>query len=354
MADLNDILKPITGLTGSGLLQSLGTSENVRDFQHASKLFVTNNHQLTPKTQYLYHVFFNLNTQALSYITNKFDTIKQIESGMLVKSVDLPKYKLNTKTLNAYNKKEIVQSKIDYEPITITLHDDSGNVVRDLWQAYLNYYYRDSDYQLNAYTAVSKNIYNQRTTDQWGYTVKNPLATASNFFRTIQIYSLSLKKYSLYELINPKIEGFDHGRHEAGQGTGLMEHTMRISYEAVKYSQGYVNSGNVNGFGKEHYDTQPSPLSPLGGGTKSILGPGGLIDSATNIAENISEGNFGAAALGALRASQNLKNFDIAKVAKQESVDAINNVIRNTANGPFNFPSPGSAPKPNQATPGNR
>ena len=352
MGLLDSILKPITGTTGSGLLKSLGTSESVRDFQHGNRLFVTNGYQLAPKRQYLYHVFFNLNTQALTYIDQKFNNvIKQIEAGMLVKAVDLPKYRLTTKTLNAYNKKEIVQSQITYEPIQITLHDDGGNVVRDLWKAYLEYYYRDTDYRVTDYTAVTKNIYAARKTDQWGYTVKNTLDTASNFFRTIQIYSLNNKQYSLYELINPKIDSFEHGRHEASQGTGVMEHTMRISYETVKYNSGYVASGNVSGFGKEHYDTQPSPLTPLGGGTKSILGPGGLIDSATNIAENISEGNFGAAALGALRASQNLKNFDFKAVATAETAGAIRGVLRNTANGPFNFPSPNNTPKVNQAEP---
>ena len=56
MPILDDILKPITGMTGSGLLKSLGTSESVRDFQHGNRLFVTNGYQLAPKRQYLYHV----------------------------------------------------------------------------------------------------------------------------------------------------------------------------------------------------------------------------------------------------------------------------------------------------------
>ena len=110
MPILDDILKPITGMTGSGLLKSLGTSESVRDFQHGNRLFVTNGYQLAPKRQYLYHVFFNLNSDALNFVGGNFkNVIKQIEVGMLVKAVDLPKYKLETKTLNAYNKKEIVQ-----------------------------------------------------------------------------------------------------------------------------------------------------------------------------------------------------------------------------------------------------
>jgi hypothetical protein len=347
MSILDSILKPITGLTGSGLLKSLGQSENMRDYQHASKLFVSNGYELSPKTQFLYHVYFNINSSARSLVQN-WDSLKKLEVGMLVKSVDLPKYKLNTKVLNAYNRKQIVQSKLDYEPVQLVMHDDSQNVARDLWQAYLKYYYRDTDYGVDKYKVI--NTYDPRITDQWGYTIRGDTGAAQNFFTSIKIYSLSLKKYSLYELINPKIDGFEHGRHDVSQGTGTMEHTMRVSYETVKYSQGYVGSGNVSGFAQQHYDTQPSPLSPLGGGTKSILGPGGLIDSAANIADNLGEGNFGAAALGALRASQNLKNFDFKAVAKQESIDSIRNVIRNTANGPFKFPSPNSE-KPNQATP---
>lgn len=337
MALLDDVIGAVTGDTGSGILRSLGAGESIRDFRHASKLFVTNNFELAPKYAWLYHVYFNINPNVKTngQSASIIDAIKQGEAGMLVKSVDLPKYKTNNKTYNAYNKKQVVPGRIEYDPVQIVLHDDTANVVRDLWYAYMSHYYRDTDYQRNQYPVA--NTYNKRRTDMWGYSPKTP--AAENFFTSIQIYSLSNKKFSMYELINPKIDSFSHGRHEASNGTGVMEHTMSLSYETVLYQQGATNGGAVLGFGRDHYDTQPSPLTPLGGGTKSIMGPGGLFDSANSIIGNMNNGNLGMAAVAALRAGKNLQNFDFKAVAKEEIAGKVSDVLRSTASGPFKFPA---------------
>ena len=336
MALLDKMIGAVTGETGSGILRSLGSNETVRDFRHASKLFVTNNFELAPKYTWLYHVFFNINPYVKNFgSASKIDKIKQAEAGMLVKSVDLPKYKTNNKTYNAYNKKQVVAGHIEYDPVQIVLHDDTANVVRDMWYAYMSYYYRDMDHEKNQYPVV--NTYNKRRTDQWGYAPTT--LRSENFFTSIQIYSLSNKRFSMYELINPKIDSFGHGRHEASNGTGVMEHTMSLSYETVLYQQGFTNGGAVKEFGKEHYDTQPSPLTPLGGGTKSIMGPGGLFDAANSIVGNMNNGNYKMAALGALRAGKNLQNFNFKAVVKEEISGKVSDALRGSAGGPFNFPA---------------
>lgn len=326
------LVDQLLGVSGSGLLRSLGSSETIRDFRHASKLFVANNYELAPKYAWLYHVFFRINPNVML----RGLPLKNIEAGMLVKSVDLPKFKTNSKTLNAYNRKQIVLGKIEYDPVQLVLHDDTANVVRDMWADYLRYYYRDNDN--DAAKFANANTYDHRTSSSWGFTPQQAGA-AQNFFTSIDIYSMTNKKFAKYQLLNPKIDSFGHGRHEASNGTGTLEHTMSISYEGVLYSSGSTRGGQIDGFGNEHYDTQPSPLSPLGGSTKSITGPGGLINSASDLLGNISDGNFGAAAIGALRMGKNLQNFDFKAVAKEEVTGAVSNVLRNTANGPFNFPA---------------
>jgi hypothetical protein len=345
---LNSLLKSVTGQTGSGLLKGLGKSESVRDFQHAARLFTDNAHALVPKHQFLYHVFFKINPRAItSSMWGQQDSIKKIEAGMLVKAVDLPKYKVDSKTLNAYNKSQIIQTKIKYDPISITLHDDSANVVRDLWYAYLSFYFRDTDHLDAAYKKGSiYGSYDARSTTNWGYRPLTPVGAENEpFFTSIEIYSLSQKKFSKYELVNPIIESFEHGRHEASNATGIMEHTMRVSYETVKYSTGLTNtpgSANpVSGFAQQHYDKQPSPLTPLGGGTRSILGPGGLIDSASSITQDLADGNFLRAGFTALRAGKNLKELDIKKSIKTEAVGLVTGAIRNAGNtsNPFSFPT---------------
>jgi hypothetical protein len=328
MAGLNSILK------------GLGQHEGVRDYRHASKVFVDNNYELAPKQQFLFHVFFELSPTASNMLQPA--TLKKVEAGILVKNIDLPKFRVDIKKYNAYNKKDFVQTALQYDPISIVLHDDGANVVRDLWRCYLKYYYRDSDYggsnTLGNQNSVFRNprYSDTRGTDRWGFTPQ--ASNAEDFFISVKIYSLNQGKYSLYELMNPKIESWDHGRHDVSQGTGLMEHTMRLNYQAVNYSDGYVKAGQVKGFATTRYDKQPSPLSPLGGGTKSITGPGGLVDSANEIGDAFGQGDYLKAGFLALRAGQNFKNFDLKKAATAEIGETINGAIRSGGGGQFSFP----------------
>ena len=125
----------------NNFLKQIATGDSIKDFRHASRLFVDNNYRLSPKYSWIYHVFFDLNPQ----LTRIRDSNKLIEHGMLVKAVDLPKFTVQNKTLNEYNRPNIVQTKINYNDVNITFHDDMANVIRGFWYDYLTYYYRDLD-----------------------------------------------------------------------------------------------------------------------------------------------------------------------------------------------------------------
>jgi hypothetical protein len=85
---------------------------------------------------------------------------------------------------------------------------------------------------------------------------------------------------------------------------------MTVAYEAVLYGKGAVGPA-VDGFATAYYDTAPSPLSPLGGGTKSILGPGGLFQTASEVTDDISKGNFLAAGLKVANAAKTFKGASL-------------------------------------------
>ena len=123
-------------------------SDYLRDYTHASKTFRTNSYQNAPKFKFLFHVYFEIDRDAFAGFnggragTNvNFDT----NFGILVKDVRLPSYNMNTVQLNQYNRKRIVQTKIKYDPVDITFHDDNGDTVNGLWEAYYTYYYNDSN-----------------------------------------------------------------------------------------------------------------------------------------------------------------------------------------------------------------
>jgi hypothetical protein len=204
--------------------------------------------------------------------------------------VQLPKFTVQTKTHNAYNRKTIQQEKIIYDPVTITFHDDSADIVRKFWYNYYSYYYRDSDYPIENFSDDSK--YKQRQQQNWGYSPKTDLAGNIPFITSIRIYSLHQKRFSSYYLIRPMIQIFQHGQHEAG-GYTPMEHSMTVNYESVLYDTGPVSNGTVMGFAEVHYDQTSSPLRNLG----ALIGAGG------SILNSIENGDLGSTVQNVLNAT---------------------------------------------------
>ena len=299
-------------------LQQIGQGDDLRDYQHASRTFVDSLYRLSPKMGTLFHVFVDLNQQVASTDQNS-----QIEIGLMAKRVNLPRYSVQTKTLNSYNRKTINQERIKYDPVNMVFHDDSADVVRKFWYDYYRYYYRDSDYEQNTFDAPHK--YNLRQQQEWGFSPR--LASAQNFISSIRIYSLHQKRFSSYALIRPTITSFQHGEHVSGAYEPL-EHQMSLEFEAVLYEEGAVSNGSVQGFNVIHYDNTPSPLTSLGGGTTSILGPGGLVDGIGDTVTNLANGNFLGAGLGAFRTFNNFKNADLKTIASAEVRQTAINVVR--------------------------
>lgn len=306
-------------------VQQVIQGDSVKGWDHASKLFVANNYALAPKNTFLYHVFFDLNRNA-NILNNVSDQRKQIELGMLVKQVSLPKFSIETKSLNAYNRKHIVQTKLGYDPVSITFHDDASNVVRNFWFDYYSYYYRNSDggtsQSLENINASHDEITSFRRQRDWGYTIRGSQDGATvkaPYLTSIRIYSLFNKEFSEYVLVNPIIKSFSHGEHNAS-GTDPLSHQMTIEYETVLYAYGNVTTNNVTGFGDLHYDHSPSPLTPAGGGTQSIFGQGGIVQSVSDIGKDLATGNIGSAIFKGARVGNTLKGANLGAMLLPEAI----------------------------------
>jgi hypothetical protein len=325
-------------------------------YEHATKLYIADAHKLAPKNKYLYYVSINIGVGAQT-ASGIFDSIiggggggvtslsliQQYQAGMLVKSVDLPKFSMDVKSINAYNKKNIVQTAIKYEPIGITFHDDNADVVTRLWNDYYTYYYRDSDYSKESYQQhhINTGVYASRTDDRWGYTIRN--AGLEPFLRNIQIFSLHNKRFTEYTLINPYITSWRHGTHSAEGGNDVMENQMTIMYETVKYKTGSVNAIDVNGFGTLHYDNTASPISGgglfgqvLGGIAETALGGGGDLARPDG---SESKGSIFSQIAGAAGALNALGGINLAQVGAGVLGKIGGDALKNAANG-LSIPSP--------------
>lgn len=314
-------------------LRELGSGTSIKDFKHASKIFVDDNYRLSPKYTFLFHVAFDLNPELSR--TAMQHPLQVLEAGMLVKSVQLPKYTIDTKTYNAYNRVNIVQNKLKYDAVNIEFHDDSADVIRNLWYDYMSYYYRDTDYTTNFYQQSHK--YNERGSTAWGYQPARYGSNANSVERmlnSIRIYSLHQKKFSEYILVNPTITSFQHGEHQ-NSSNEIMKHSMTVNFETVLYAGGYVVPDSTMNFAMLHYDNEPSPLTPQGGGTLSILGPGGLMAAADSVIDQLGQDppNILGAAFTAFKSAQNFKGANLGAIAGAGLAQIGRNVL--TGNNPL-------------------
>lgn len=227
------------------LLGGLGLGK-VRDYAHAAKTFRSNGFANAGRYKFLFHVYFNMNpavggmSRTLSY---------------LVKKIELPKFTVDLKELNQYNRKQITQTKIKYNPITITFQDDNAAQIRELWRAYYNYYYADGRYQGSVYNFNDLYI-GTRLNTNWGLNA----GSYEPFFNSIDIYSLHGGEAAKISIINPIISNFNHDTHDYADGSALLEHTMTFNYTSVKYENGYYRG--TPGFGDfAFYDNVASDLA---------------------------------------------------------------------------------------------
>lgn len=305
---------------GQEELQPFPPGEGLRDYTHASKTFRSSGYNLAPRNKFLFYVYFNLNT-SIPAVANLVSGGKSSTIGLMVKSAQLPGYTIDVQTMNQYNRKRLVQTKINYNPAQIVFNDDSSDLIRNMWYQYYQYYYTDPTYKygntpnqkgvlgdlqvptvFGGFSYGVNDTYSaSRGAQKWGLAGQgynnpslNSLATsvltgaASGqvpFFNDITISGMSQKTYAQYVMINPLITEWTHDTYDYSQGNGLMSHTMSIRYENVKYYSGAVGgaqpSDPVTGFADpSYYDTNISPIA-VPGSNNTVMTQGTIRTSTT-------------------------------------------------------------------------
>jgi hypothetical protein len=335
-------------------------ADGLKDYAHAAKTFLTNGYEFAPRNKFLFHVFFTINTEVPAIRQTFGNEVATI--GLMVKNIQLPNYSISVDTLNQYNRKRLVQSKIEYQPTTVEFHDDGGDLVRNMWYNYYAYYYKDPsqkyDNVLNTngnlgpligtpagFNYNRRDIYDQnRAVNDWGYIGESyadgyqfPMGDSGKapFFRDIRIFGLCQHKFASYVLINPMITEWQHDTYDYSDGGGQMTNRMSIRYETVKYYSGDVGGvrpdTNVVGFADPaNYDTVRSALSRPGS-TATVLGQGGLLDAGIGIIEDLASGGV-AGVVGAVQkagtAYNTFKDKNIRSIVNEEVNTSARAIIR--------------------------
>jgi hypothetical protein len=285
----------------TNFLSNKGYGPILKDYQHASRLYVDSTYARAPKVGFLYFVQLNINRAAVKDTTWGERDIFDV--GLLVKKTDLPKFTIETETMNQYNRKTVVQKKLSYNPISIDLHDDNSDITHNLWVNYYKNYYADSNLPSRAFedTKFGTTDYNYGRYDN-GLTVP--------FFDSIDLYVLHQGQFTQYTLLNPKVKDWQHDSVSQDSGNKILQNKFSIEYESVIYQTGTIRPGEEPAsWAAVYYDTDPSPLLVGGNeansptyargkstfdkpGKASVFGPAKsqtsnpLVDIATILAKN--------------------------------------------------------------------
>lgn len=240
----------------------LSASSNtvLRDYQHADRLFATDSYAKAPKFGFIYFIQINLNPDAISFLDPTFAETDRFDIGLLAKSADLPRFQISTETLNQYNRKSVIQTKINYSPISITFHDDNSNITHRLWKNYFKYYYADGNQSPTAYGDTK-----YQTIDYKYGLYNTATGTQTPMIDSIDMYVLHQGKFTQYTLINPKITEWSHDNVNQAEGAKILQNKMQVAYENILYAEGeIILETSPPGFGAIYYDLVSSPLTLAG------------------------------------------------------------------------------------------
>jgi LysM repeat protein len=347
-------------------------SDYLRDYTHASKTFRTNSYQNAPKLKFLFHTYFETNTEAFP---NNFNY------GLLVKDVKLPSFTFATHQMNQYNRKRIVQTKIKYENVDITFHDDNNDSVNYLWNNYYQYYFSDGSKPQNVLQGLrgtnldntsaagegpsnpsmqynDRNLYENSISgdDDWGFSggqTNSETGKKVAFFKNITVFGFNQHNFTAYTFINPVVVNFSHDSYNYEDGNGVMQNKMTIDYETVVYNYGKMDGRKpgdiVTGFGDvATYDRTVSPIAQPGS-NGTVLGQGGLVDAAGGAMRALGDGDILSAVKTVGTTYNTFKNTNVKSVVTAELNAMLRNSIQNTPNtrnSLFNFPKAGATPGP--------
>jgi hypothetical protein len=280
----------------------------VRDWTHAAKNFLPGGMANAGKVKFTFHTWFEINPTAYQPPTGQ-------NYGLLVKSIKLPTFNMDVTELNQYNRKRLIQSKIKYQPIEVTFHDDNASQVTAMWDAYYRYNYADAWNPIVTPFSTSpaikdynrRNIYDPSISGDTEYGYRGDARGEGGnradggekvpFFNNITVYGMWAGNFIAYTLINPIITQFDHDTYDYSDGGGTMQNRMTIDYETVVYNSGKIgediedgtglprrelNGDLVAGFGgPDSYDSSESPLEQGGNNLIGDFPPAFLGDDAS-------------------------------------------------------------------------
>lgn len=196
----------------------------LRDSQWANKFFGGTSMLNQPKRKFTFVAGFIPNSEAVA--DNQLYREMVQDNVFLVKTFDPPRLEFDSEVVDQYNKKRIIQRRVNYSPVSIRFHDDVDNKIFNLIVSYFKYYYGDafnvdiSDWRLDTISEFVK---------QGGWGFRAPIQ--KYFFNSIYIAWVNNASVTYVNLRNPMITDISFDTLDYADGSTPLEISLTLNYE---------------------------------------------------------------------------------------------------------------------------
>ncbi len=240
---------------------------HLRDSRHAAEAYGYNKADLsngTPRLKFQYFVRFNFNPNLADYVRNFLTVEDQQLVTTVVKSITMPSVQMDSEVLNQYNKKRVSQTRLNYTPVGLVLHDTVEGRSLRMWEMYYEYYFRDGvayeklgdgggtqdrgffdilingaggadERKINRVGEFDNDIIKDRYNDNTGYNLAR-VGNEKYLINSIDIFQVQGGRYSRTTLVNPRISAFTHDTLDYEDTSGLVQLQFEFLYESVVYA----------------------------------------------------------------------------------------------------------------------
>lgn len=243
----------------SGQTFFYGASEAPRVHGITSARYANN-----PRFKNQYFVAFKYSNLATEVGIDPRDTVGITHR---VRSIDAPKFDIETETLNQYNKPRLLPTKINYSPVTITFWDDKSNEVTNFWKQIYEFYFHngrrthESQYSTRDSNVVSDALGNSHAPlgyQNYGYYIGNKVDTM-NLFLYMSLYLVANRQCHRIDLLNPYLQSMSHDQFSQDMSAELAQNTVTWGYENVVY------------YGRNNIKDEEALMGLIGGNPSNIF-----------------------------------------------------------------------------------
>lgn len=170
--------------------------------------------------------------------------------GVIAQEIERPSMSFDTGTLNQYNRKRIIQKKVEYDPINFTFYDTIDNKAYHMFEDYFRFYYGDpkNDSVLDWSWDITGATMNQGNSG-WGFIP--PTVQNTYFFSQIEFYLIYGGNYSRFDVLNPKIKSFKPSNLSYEDATDVPTIQLGLDFEGVVYKGNNLKISDTPGLLQE-------------------------------------------------------------------------------------------------------